>query len=359
MLKLCPQWVFYPLLSALSVFASALPSNALPLSPGDQLEVSIPNERYFARIYEVNQEGNLEVPYLGAIPVAGLEPLEAEQRLSKALITGGYFPPNALKLTLQVVLWAPVQVGISGEVFAPGRVTINEGAEEDRPSIFGTDTQFIVGDNPPLRTLTRAIRAAGGVTPTADISKVRVLRANREKVIDLTGVFTGEAVENIPLVAGDQVIIPTADRFQADLVRPSDITLPGIKIFVSNLTIPAGNNALSSIGNEQEGINFPYGGRFSQAVVATNCVGGAKATNANRKAVLVRVNRITGKTTHLERPVEELIRNSTTDAENPLLMPRDAVACYDSRLTNTRDVFRSISEFFGPARVLFDVLFPN
>ncbi|MGB7417337.1 MAG: polysaccharide biosynthesis/export family protein [Thermosynechococcaceae cyanobacterium] len=356
MLKHLCYWV-YPLLSTVSVLVAALPSLALPLSPGDRVEITIPNEKYFARIYEVNQEGSLEIPYLGALSVEGLEPIEAEQKLTKALTTGGYFPPNALKLTLQVVLWAPVPVGITGEVFSPGQITINEIAEEERPAVIGNDTQFIIGDYPPRRTLTRAIKAAGGVTPTADITRVRIVRGKREKVIDLTGVFTGEAVENIPLVAGDQVIIPTADRFQPELVRPSDITLPGIKILVSNLTIPADNNALSSISNAQEGINFPYGGRFSQAVVSANCVGGTKATNAARRAILVRVDRITGKTAYLERSVEDLIRNSRTDAENPLLMPRDSVACYDSRVTNTRDVFRSLSEIFGPAKLLFDALF--
>ncbi|NJK40961.1 MAG: polysaccharide export protein [Acaryochloridaceae cyanobacterium SU_2_1] len=357
MFKLTQGWV-YSLLSVISVLVAALPSVALPLSPGDRLEVTIPNEKHFSRIYEVNQEGNLEVPYLGDLAVAGLEPLDAEQKLTRALVTAGYFPPQALKLSLKVVLWAPVEVGISGEVFLPGRVTINESAKEERPvDIVGNDSKLILGDYPPRRSLTKAISAAGGVTPTADISKVRIIRGQLEKVIDLTGVFSGGAVENISLVAGDQVIIPTADRFQPELVRPSEITLPGIKIFVSNLTIPADSNNLSAIRNEQEGISFPYGGRFSQAVVATNCVGGTKATNADRKAILMRVDRLTGKTTYLERPVEDLIRNSYTEAENPLLMPRDAVACYDSRLTNTRDVFRSITDIFTPAKLLLDLFF--
>lgn len=356
MLKPESHWI-YPILSALSVFTFAFPSNALPLSPGDRIEVTIPNEEYFTRIYEVNPEGRIEVPYLGALSVEGLEPLEAEQTLIQALTMGGYFPSNTLKLTLQVVLWAPVSVGISGEVFSPGQITINELAEEDRLDVIGNDTQFIVGDYPPRRTLTRAIKTAGGVTPNGDITRVRVVRGNREKIIDLTGVFTGETVDNIPLVAGDQVIIPTADRFQPELVRPSAITLSGMKILVSNLAIPASSNTLASISNEQEGIKFPYGGRFSQAVVSTNCVGGTKATNASRKAILVRVDRKTGKTSYLERPVEDLIRHSTTNAENPLLMPRDAVACYDSRVTNTRDVFRSIADIFTPAKLLFDILF--
>lgn len=339
-----------------SVLATA-PSVALPLSPGDRVEVSIPDEKYFARVYEVNQEGNLEVPYLGDLSVVGLEPRVAERKLSQALINEGYFPKNSLKLSLQVLLWAPVEVGISGEVFSPGRVIINEIAEEDRVKTLETGAQLIAGDYPPRRTLTKAIRAAGGVTPTADISRVRLVRDKKEKIIDLTGVITGDAIENVPVMAGDQIIIPTANRHQPELVRPSDITLSGIKIFVSNLTIPADNNAKSDIGNKKEGITVPYGGRFSQAVVATNCVGGTKATNASRKAILVRVNRISGKTAYLERSVEDLIRNSTNEAENPLLMPRDSVACYDSKVTNTRDVFRSITDVINPLKLILDVIF--
>ena len=149
-------------------------------------------------------------------------------------------------------------------------------------------------------------------------------------------------------MAGDRLVIPDTGEEQAAIVRPSSITPPGIKVFISNLTIPANSNATSAVGNQQEGITFPYGARFSQAVVAANCVGGTINVNANRYAILVRVDQLTGETTIVDRKIEELVRDSDNTQENPFLMPRDAVACYDSSMTNTRDIFRSIADFLSP-----------
>ena len=325
-------------------------SIALPLSPGDRLEVFIPNEQYFSRAYQVNQNGELEMPFLGAVSVMGLEPVEVEKKLSWLLRDKGYFPGDYLQLSVQILEWAEIQVSVAGELFQPGRVLINEG-EEIQPTAISPETLQITGDYPTRRYLTTAISAAGGVLPTANLKDIRLIQQGKEKIIDLSGIFTGEPVEDVPLMAGDRIIVP-ATNFQAELVRPSQITPPGMKVFVSNLTIPASNNASSSIGNREEGIEFPYGSRFSQAVIATNCAGGTQATNAHRHAVLVRVNRLTGETAFLDRPVEDLLRNSHNEAENPLLMPRDGVACYDSRVTNTRDIFKTISDIFNPLFLL-------
>ncbi|MDJ0691200.1 MAG: polysaccharide biosynthesis/export family protein [Xenococcaceae cyanobacterium MO_188.B32] len=324
---------------------------ALPLSPGDRLEVSIPNEKYFARTYQVNQNGDIEVPFLGAVSVVGLEPIALETKLSRLLIKNNYFPADSLQLSIQILEWAPIQVSVTGELFQPGRVFINEG-EEIQPNAISPESLQITGDYPTRRYLTTAIRAAGGVLPTANVRQVRLIRQGRETIIDLSGIFTGELVTDIPLIAGDRIIVPATD-FQAELVRPSQITPPGMKVFVSNLTVPATSNASASITNREEGIVFPYGSRFSQAVIATNCAGGTQATNAHRHAVLVRVNRLTGETIYLDRPVEDLLRDSHNEAENPLLMPKDGVACYDSRITNTRDIFKTIGDIFAPLLKIF------
>lgn len=340
-----------------TTLAAATPSTALPLSPGDRLEVSIPNEKYFARVYEINQAGEIEVPFLGRLPITGLEPTQAEAKLTDALIQAEYFPPGKLNLSMQVLRWAPIPVGVSGEVFQPGQTVINLVAEDDKQLSITNNTQQISGDFPPNRFLTRAIRSAGGILPTADISQIRIVRGNREKVVDLTGIFTGGPIEDIPLVAGDQVIVPAANRYQSELMRPSPITLSGIKVFVSNLTTPASSNASAAINNRNEGITFPYGARFSQAVVGTNCAGGTKGTNANRTAVLVRSDRISGKSIFLERKVEDLLRASAGEQDNPALMPRDAVACYDSNITSTRDVFRSVTDLLGPLGTVINWIF--
>jgi polysaccharide export outer membrane protein len=91
-------------------------------------------------------------------------------------------------------------------------------------------------------------------------------------------------------------------------------------------------------------------------VISANCAGGIVATNADRNAILIRVDPLSGKTTVVERKVEDLLRKSMTNEDNPLLLPRDGVACYDSDMTNTRDIFRSISEFLNPLNPLLLLL---
>lgn len=326
---------------------------ALPLSKGDRLEVSIPNEPYFSRVYEVNQNGDLEIPYLGSLSVKGLEADEVEDKLAYALVAEGYFPPNTLQLSVQILKWSPITVSITGEIYQPGVVQINPPINNVEQSSVAPDAKQITGDFPSRRYLSDAIQEAGGVTPTADVKEIRLIRNGREQIFDLSGAFTGEPIEEIPLIEGDRIIVPAAERFQAELVRPSDITTPGIRVFVSNLTVPASSNSTSAIGNAEGGIDFPYGSRFSQAVISTNCAGGTDATNARRRAILVRVNRLTGETTYLERGVEELMRDSHNNDDNPLLLPRDGVVCYDSAVTNIGGIFRLLGDIFSPFKDLF------
>ena len=323
------------------------PSSALPLSPGDRLEVSIPKETYFSRVYEVNEEGNLEIPYLGVMSVAGLEPARVEDKLAYALVHKGFFPPNTLQMTIQVIEWSPITVQVAGELFQPGAMQINLPYYPEESAV-SPDANQVTGEFPYRRYLTDALEAAGGVLPTANVKEIRLIRDGKEQIFDLSGALTGEPLNNIPLIAGDRIIVPAAEHFQPELVRPSAITRPGIKVFVSNLTVPSTSNATSSINNMEEGITFPYGARFSQAVIATNCAGGTKPTNADRKAILVRVNRLTGETTHMERDVEDLLRDSHDNDDNPLLMPKDGVACYDSNVTSIRDVFNTIGDIINP-----------
>ena len=327
-------------------------SIALPLSRGDRLEVSIPDEPYFSRVYEVNEAGNLEIPYLGALPVAGLEPLTVERKLIDALVAKEFFPPDTLQLTVQVLEWSPIRVNVAGELFQPGVVLINPPLSREE-SATAINTNQITGEFPYRRTLTDAIEGAGGVLPTANIREIRLIRDGREQVLDLTGVFTGEPFENVSLIEGDRIIVPAAASFQAELVRPSKITLSGIKVFVSNLIVPANNNSSAGVGNLKEGIDFPYGSRFSHAVISMNCAGGTDATNAKRRAILVRTNRLTGETFYLERGVEELMRDSHNNDDNPFLMPRDGVACYDSLVTNTHDIFTILGDIINPFKGLF------
>ncbi|WP_255102326.1 MULTISPECIES: polysaccharide biosynthesis/export family protein [unclassified Synechococcus] len=340
------------LLLLLILFLPAAGVKALPLSPGDRVKVTIPEGEEFSGIFEVNLNGELELPYIRGIPVTGLEPYQLQDRIYQALVKGGYFQPSYLKVSVNVIQWAPVEVFVSGSTFAPGRVLINEWTPAEQtlaPVAQGGQGAF-------NRFLSAAIRSAGGLLPTADVTAVEMIRNQERLVVDLSGAFTGEPFKDIPLVAGDRVIVPDTGQVNPLIIRPSQITPVGVKIYISNLTVPATSNATSAIG--RDATSFPYGSRFSHAVVSGNCAGGTVITNAYRRAVLVRVDATTGKTTTLDKGVEQLLRRSSSSENNPYLMPNDAVACYDSAVTNVRDVLRIFSEIIGPGVLLYDRFTP-
>jgi polysaccharide export outer membrane protein len=330
--------------------AGGWPSSALalPLSAGDRIRVTIPEGEEFSGIFEVNLNGELELPYLDGIQVSGLDPAQVRSRIHSALVNGGFFQPTFLKVSVSVVQWAPVQVFVSGSTFQPGRVLINEWTDAEQ-------TQSPVqsaGQGPYERSLSSAIRQAGGVMPTADVTRIELIREGRRQQFDLSGIFTGAPVQDTPLIAGDQVIVPDRGEIDPAIVRPSQITPVGVKIFISNLTVPAAGNAIAAIG--RDATSFPYGSRFSHAVVSGNCAGGTTVINAYRRAVLVRSDPSTGKTTTLDKGVEELIRRSTSNTNNPYLMPNDAVACYDSAVVNLSGVMRILSDIIAPGAELYN-----
>ncbi len=335
-------------LIAISILAGQ-PASALPLSPGDRLRLLIPEGELFNGVYEVNTDGTISIPYLPSLPVVGLEIPLLEAQIKNQLIEKKYFQASFLQVSLTPLLLAPIEVSVSGETFQPGRVQINNRNPELRAQQLSQSS----GDYAPERFLTAALQAAGGVTPTADVSKISVIRQNKKITVDFTGIFTGEAVTDIPLVAGDLVIVPKRQGIDPRIVRPSQITPPGILVFLSNLSKPVNSNSAAGITKDTTG--FPYGARFSQAVFAANCVGGTTSTDGNRRAVLVRANRETGETVAIDRAIEDLIRNSKDDVTNPFLMPQDSVSCYDSTVTEVRGILDFVGDILNPIKLIRDI----
>lgn len=346
-----PQLCYKNLLVALALALAlaAPPAGALPLSIGDRVKITIPEGTEFAGRYEIDTDGRIEFPHLGAVPLAGLEPDEAASRIARSLIEKGFFRPEFVKVSVQVLAWAPVEVNVQGAVFLPGRLLINSQQRIESDRSVEND---VPGDASPERFLTNAVALSGGIEPDADVSDIRVIRGGVEKSYDLSGHFTGKPIEEVPLIAGDQVIVPRRKTFNVALVRPSRITPGTVKVYLSNLTTPAKSNSQAAIENGREAAGLPYGSRFSQAVVAANCAGGTQSTNAARVALMVHTDRESGQTRSWERPVEELLRHSRDDT-NPFLMPGDGVACYDSTVTNVRDFFGTIADIMFPFNLLF------
>lgn len=112
--------IFQAVAIALVGFLSQKPLAALPLSPGDRIRILIPEGELFNGVYEVNLDGNIQIPYLEPIPVKGLEIFQVKQEITKNLVDRKYFQPKFLQVNVSILQWAAIQVNVSGAVFQGG-----------------------------------------------------------------------------------------------------------------------------------------------------------------------------------------------------------------------------------------------
>ncbi len=325
--------------------ASVVSDAAMPLSPGDLVRLTLPGNEAPSGLFKVDSAGVISFDQLGDLQVRGLTIQQAEAELGRRLVASGFFRPGHARASLKLLDRGAIRVRVAGAVFQPGQVVINQKGQADRDPTRDT----AAGDHALGRSLSNALSNAAGVRPDADITRIAVTRGGQRQTFDLTGLLAGEPGSDVLLADGDQVEVPSQGCFQAELARPSPITMPGVRAFISNLTTPAASNASAAVG--REATTFPYGTRFLQALTSGNCIGGTQSTNADRWGVLISTNPITGRTEVVERRIEALVRRADRDGYNPVILPGDAVACYDSGITNLRDVMRTVRDVLlgGPS----------
>lgn len=321
-------------------------AQGLLLSPGDLVEVIIEDGEGFNGRYIVDNAGYIKLPIIGVVEAGGATTNKLETKIELALIRAEIFQPDSASVTIYVLNWSSIEVAVAGAVFQPGTVLINK-----KPiGIQNAEHLEAYGDYSTTRLLSEAIRAASGIRPDAKLDQIILIRKGWQVQIDMTGMLSGNLVNDYPLVAGDRVIVPSTGCFQAHLVRPSQITPKGFRVFMSNLIDSAGDNSSAGIGRFST--SLPYGTRLLQAAVSANCVGGKEWTNAPRRVVLSSKNPITGETQVIERSVEQLMTMPNKARINPYLMPNDAVACYDSDITNYRDIAKTLTDLIIPFKLL-------
>lgn len=314
----------------------------LPVSVGDHIKIGVAADDSFNGIYEVTIGGGIDLPLLGSVPVHGLSVSAIKKSISEKLVEKSLVRPYAATVDTSVQQWSAIDVYVRGAVFQEGRFTINSQKPETRVFINSRNT----GDYARDRLLSMALYEAGGIRPDADLASIQVLRSGKIINVDLSGLIDGELARDFPLIAGDEVIVPSTGYFQSALVKPSQMTPPGIRLFMSNPTVPIYNNTSAAI--DKDVFNVPYGTRFLRGLITANCVGGTQQTNASRRGVLISTNPVTRATEVIERSVQQLISDPDRDDINPFLMPNDGIACYDSNVSNIRDVARTISDILAP-----------
>lgn len=335
-----PDWLD----PARQVSPEAMGGNAPLIGPGDRLRLHVAgDEDSLTGTYVIDTDGLLVLPGLPPLKLAGLSEAAAQRQVSEALRNEGQVRANPAFADLRMIEFTGKTVTVSGAVFDPGPVRIGERPSEGR---VGQREGMASGDDNPERTLGSALRAAGGVRPDADVANVYVVRGDAWTRIDASPIVDASARIDFSIASGDRIVVMSTNCFQPALVRPTAITPPGIRVFMSNLTKPALNNASSAIGKDTT--SLPYGTRMLQALVAANCVGGSRM-NKDRRGVLISRNPITGKAVVIQRDIEELVRGADRDDLDPYMMPGDGLACYDSRWSNFQDVVGVVGSATGLA----------
>jgi len=310
-----------------------------PLGPGDRLEVSVlGDEGRLNGTYVIDSDGTLALRGLAPVRAAGATTGALTQTLRGQLVAAGMVRTLRNAVRVSLIENAGVSVSVGGAVFQPGAVRAGERNPESR---VGLKEGAVTGDDNVTRTIAGALRAAGGVRPDADVQRIYLIRAGTYAEFDLSGFIHGWTSRDVALASGDRLIVPSRKCFDPDLVRPTPLTAPGIRVFMSNLTQSAMNNAGAAIGHQTT--SLPYGTRLLQGLIAANCVGGSYM-QSDRRAVLISRNPMNGQSIVVERDIEKLVRGANRDALNPFLMPGDAIACYDSRWTNFREAVGLVTD---------------
>ena len=165
------------------------------LGVGDQVAIEIVEDREGPTSRVITATGDLEVPPLDRVHVAGKTTGEAASEI-KRLLEADYYYHATVKLSIDRVNIAAAlgKIQISGEVGVPGVLDFN------------------LAD--PL-TLNEAILKAGNFKDFADPKKVRVTRVKgglkQEFIVDIKAVQRdGAADKDIMLQDGDRVYVPKA-----------------------------------------------------------------------------------------------------------------------------------------------------
>jgi len=132
--------------------------------------------------YDIGDNGNINLPYIGEVRAAGLRPSSLQKSIEAAYRSAQIFTHPTIQVTANKE--APTQViFVSGEVKTPNRITMTPGM-----------------------TVGGAIIAAGGPTDFAAMKRVKLVRGGRSAELDCrqadsTGSLT-------PVQPGDTVVVP-------------------------------------------------------------------------------------------------------------------------------------------------------
>jgi len=163
------------------------PMAATTLAPGDVLRITVWRKTELSGEFVVTGDGRLAHPLYRDVQVAGLSVAAAEARLRTLL--------EKYEANPQFVIEPLLRVAVGGEVRLPNLYTLA-----------------------PETSVSQAVALAGGASERGRHDRLRLIRENREMIIDLRRVdATGGGMR---IQSGDQIIIEQDRAVFRDYVAP-------------------------------------------------------------------------------------------------------------------------------------------
>lgn len=172
------------------------PDRDRPLGPGDTVSFEIKEDNTAPIMKRVSDTGDLDVPIIGRVHVAGRSCDDVSAQITRALVPKYYFKAT-VRLAIEQI--AARRNGPNSKVFVSGELKYTGQV-----------------DIPPGDTLTvsQAVVKAGGGTQFADLRHVKVTRKNKTGsgnsfIIDVKAILEkGEVDKDMPLMDGDSINVP-------------------------------------------------------------------------------------------------------------------------------------------------------
>lgn len=351
--------------SITSVKRSSGTSDTYILGPGDGLDIELLDLPELSGKFTIGPDGTIYLPRLRALFVEGLTIEEL-----RLFLTEQYRPyVRDPEVYIRPIRYRPIRVFVGGEVRRPGYYTISgvqsfdeeladtasaktvesielEGSIRNAGLTSNRSTSISGGSSSTtlFPTVFDAIRAAQGITPYTDLSKVQVTRRQaasfgggriRTNLDFLSLITSGDESQNIRLFDGDVLIVaksPEVLREQLLKAGQTNLTPQFMQVYVSGRVRNPGS------------VILPQGSSLVQAV---DLAGGTKLLHG--KVEFIRFTR--------EGEIDRRIFGFKSDApasdyRNPVLMSGDVVRLQESLASAGIEV---LNEITAPAVGLYSV----
>ena len=299
------------------------------LDGGDSLFIDFKGLEIFSKKYNVNFDGNIILPEIDRLNVRGKTIEELEKEINLAYEEYIIDP----EIKIYILKYRPVNVYISGEVKRPGLYKINYFGNLNDNGNSNDNDNTVSSDSAPK--LYKSLQIAEGVTSTADLSKIQIIRHNsktqgggkiKANINLLALILEGDQSQNIRIYDGDNIIVPKSKQ----IIKEQILTINKTNLSPNIITIFISGNVI-----EPGPITLKKGSSLIQAIASS---GGKKLMSG--KINFIRFNDDGTITKNNFKYNEKALINSST---NPILRDGDVINVQKTLLGKTTEVLNEVS----------------